>query len=812
MQLSGTSFAAPVVAGAAANILAQHPTLHARPGQGRADAHRERARQERRHGGGVGVIQAKPGGGPEQPAEPEPGARAVREVDRHERQRGHVSFDSASWNSAATGERLLEQRFLELGLLEQRLLERRLAGTPPPGTAPPGTPPRGTAPRGTRRSQEDAAEGDAAADRPRSTLGPRRPRGAPRGDPATCRTARAGDGTAEAGRSAAAATQLRPAPTSLRREQPGTRARRSSGPLGSPARLYFWLVVAAAVAATMPFLDARSTRHARLGDVRGPRRGAAVAQLFVVVTPANQSYHTTGVFLLPAALLLPPELVALIAFVQHVPDWLKRRLPFHIQAFNIANYTLATMAAWGVAHAILGSATSTGDGAPAARRRASAACVVFVGAEPRPARADAPARARRCRSASRASSRSSNLSTDLVLAGARRRARGALALRRRGSSRSRSRRSCSCTARSRCPRSRPRRASTRRPGLFNARHFAATLRDELEPGRALRPADVADHGRPRPAARHQQHLRPPRRRRRPGRDREDLPRASSASTTSRRGSAARSSRSCSRRRRRRRRSRSPSGSGAPSRRPSFEVETSSEPIRATVSFGVAGFPRDGVDANELVHQADLAVYRAKLQGRNRVLDASDEPLLARPDRARRALAALPDGDRRAGARRCRLVPERQPGVRARATSRSRMRLAGPALRLGAAPPRRPRRPSSAWSGSARASPASSSARAPTCSGSIAIVALVGIGQALSLELEQTGTISVSAVGALAGAAIIGPRAALALAITMCRGRVERPPERLPPAALQRRRAHARVARRGGACSRSTRAARIRRPS
>src|SRR5205823_12489411 len=51
-------------------------------------------------------------------------------------------------------------------------------------------------------------------------------------------------------------------------------------------------------------------------------------------------------------------------------------------------------------------------------------------------------------------------------------------------------------------------------------------------------------------------------------------------------------------------------------------------------------------------------------------------------------------------------------------------------------------------------------------GLIVILTLVGLGQALSLEVEETGTISVSAVGALAGAAIIGPRAALALAITM----------------------------------------------
>src|SRR5581483_9848637 len=47
-----------------------------------------------------------------------------------------------------------------------------------------------------------------------------------------------------------------------------------------------------------------------------------------------------------------------------------------------------------------------------------------------------------------------------------------------------------------------------------------------------------------------------------------------------------------------------------------------------------------------------------------------------------------------------------------------------------------------------------------------IVVLVGLGEALSLELEETGSISVSAVGSLTAAAIIGPRAALPLAITM----------------------------------------------
>ena len=76
----------------------------------------------------------------------------------------------------------------------------------------------------------------------------------------------------------------------------------------------------------------------------------------------------------------------------------------------------------------------------------------------------------------------------------------------------------------------------------------------------------------------------------------------------------------------------------------IDVETSSEPIRATVSIGVAAYPRDAADANELIHQADLAVYRAKLQGRNRVLDASSEPLVVPETRSAPLVAVPDDGD------------------------------------------------------------------------------------------------------------------------------------------------------------------------
>ena len=51
-------------------------------------------------------------------------------------------------------------------------------------------------------------------------------------------------------------------------------------------------------------------------------------------------------------------------------------------------------------------------------------------------------------------------------------------------------------------------------------------------------------------------------------------------------------------------------------------------------------------------------------------------------------------------------------------------------------------------------------------GLLAVIALVGVGEALALELDD-GSISVSAVGALAGAALFGPRSALAVAVAIC---------------------------------------------
>src|SRR4051812_7988708 len=50
---------------------------------------------------------------------------------------------------------------------------------------------------------------------------------------------------------------------------------------------------------------------------------ATIAQTFPVKSPRNAMYHTSIVFLVAAALLLPPQLIVLIPLVQTVPEWLK---------------------------------------------------------------------------------------------------------------------------------------------------------------------------------------------------------------------------------------------------------------------------------------------------------------------------------------------------------------------------------------------------------------------------------------------------------------------------------------------------------
>ena len=486
---------------------------------------------------------------------------------------------------------------------------------------------------------------------------------------------------------------------------------------------------------------------------------AAFAQLFVVRTPRDQSYHTTIVFLIPGVLLLPPELIALLGVVYGIPEWLKVRYAWYIQAFNIANHTLNGLAAWGAVEIVRGAGLG-----PNVEFALSglAASVVFVSLNHVLLAAMLHfARGHSFRGTGLFSLES--LSTDFVLALLGVAVAGLwdwnpLLLPMAVAPLLLVHRSLSVPALQQEAR------LDAKTGLFNARHFSAALREELERARrseAPLAVVVADldllrdinnayghlagdavlHGI---AAVFQRHLR-----------HSDIPARFGGEefaiilpeTTAPEAFAIaeRVRRAVAEER--------------------FDVETSSEPIQATVSFGVAAYPSDGTDANELVHQADLAVYRAKLQGRNRVLRASSEPDLAPPGRKVR-LAAVPD--------------ENLYSKPATAAADVPELPLDPAAEIDRAHQQRPH---------TQAGPHFVSlSRALACLvvtvsaggivlgaiglafgpsidllGLLAVIALVAGGQALALELDG-GSISVSAVGALAGAAIAGPKAALPLAL------------------------------------------------
>ena len=516
---------------------------------------------------------------------------------------------------------------------------------------------------------------------------------------------------------------------------------------------YFFVVAAVTMATVVPLLSRLSPSTPGWATFVILATIAAVAQLFVVRTPRNQSYHTTIVFLIPAAMLLPPELVALIALIQHVPEWLKNRSAWYIQIFNINNWTLSMLAAYAAFHGVvdLGSGNEL---VYAGAGLAAAAAIVGVNHL-----LMAPmlhlARGHSLRESGLFSFPS--LSTDVVLAmlGVAMAAFwvrnpwlipfsvAPLLLIHRSLS---------------VPQLQEEARVDAKTGLFNARHFAAALNEELlRAERFDRPLSLvmADLDLLRDINNTYGHLagdavlqgiaevfRSQLRH-------YDVParfggeefaillpetppeQAFEIAERIRRAVAGRA----------------------------YDVETSSEPIRATVSIGVAAFPRDGSDANELIHQADLAVYRAKLQGRNRVLDASSEPLLMPEKRQGRLVAVPEDGDHvvplppapesAPAQERRHPRPHAMHGPRFLSLSRRLAIFVGIVSAFGVV------------AGIFGAVFGTST----DWIGLVALVALVGAGQALALEVDD-GSISVSAVGSIAGAALFGPRAALALALTI----------------------------------------------
>jgi diguanylate cyclase (GGDEF)-like protein/putative nucleotidyltransferase with HDIG domain len=390
--------------------------------------------------------------------------------------------------------------------------------------------------------------------------------------------------------------------------------------LSLPARLFFALTVGGAVAAALPFVG--RLPHARDWAIFGVLVSAAsLAQLFPARTPRDQTYATAVIFLGAAVLLLPPELIAMMAAIQHVPEWLRIRYRWYLQTFNICNWTLALLAGYGVAHAVR-HASPFSSSEPTAAVAGLAAITVMVAV-------NHTMLAVMLRLGRGHSLRQTglfafeNLSIEVGLA-----ALGvavatlwvanpwlipfALAplvfIHR----------SLHVPLLQEAARIDP------KTGLFNARHFSALLREELARAERFgRPASLimADLDLLRDINNRYGHLAgdavlagiaevfqselrdydvPARFGGEefaillPETAREDALRVAERIRAAVAGQV-------------------------------FEVHTSGEPIGATISMGLASFPEDAADPNELVHRADLAVYRAKLQGRNCVIAAADEP-------------------------------------------------------------------------------------------------------------------------------------------------------------------------------------------
>jgi diguanylate cyclase (GGDEF)-like protein/putative nucleotidyltransferase with HDIG domain len=475
--------------------------------------------------------------------------------------------------------------------------------------------------------------------------------------------------------------------------------------------------------------------------------GASIAQLFAFHTIRNQVFHTTPLFFVAAAMLLPPPLLVLVPLISHVPDWIRKRYAWYIQTFNILNFTLAIMCAWGAArlveHALAGRGGAWAAEAAAAAltyvilNNAGFAVILYL------ARGHSP----------RDILNLQILSADAALA-------------------------CLGIAFAhfwradqwlipfalapilllhfalRLPQLEEEARVDAKTGLANARHFMEELTEELTRARRFgRPLSVivADLDLLRNINNTYGHLAGdavlaavagildahvrhydvaarfggeefaivlPETTEREAWETAERIREAVASTP-------------------------------------IWAESAGQYVSATLSMGVAAFPSHGTDPDDLLHHADLAAYRAKLQGRNRAVRAgrrarltavAPEPLIA---------GAVHEDERR---------PHEPPELIVAGAGRSRhgRRLVGAVGALGVA------------AGTAAAATGS----VHDVHGLLVIAALVAVGQALALEVDH-GTISAGAVAMLAGAAMFGiavalPLAAISVAVDLAARR--RPPE------------------------------------
>jgi diguanylate cyclase (GGDEF)-like protein len=460
---------------------------------------------------------------------------------------------------------------------------------------------------------------------------------------------------------------------------------------------------------------------------------ASITQLFAFHTIRNQVFHTTPLFFIAGAMLLQPLFALILPLVAHIGDWVKQRYAWYIQTFNILNFTLAVIAAWWAARLVednwLQGSTLAWPvaGASAALvyvvlNNAGFAAILFL------ARGHSPR----------------SILTPQVIA-----ADGALAaLGIAFASFWRSEPWLIPFAVApvfllhqalHLPELQEEARVDAKTGLFNARHFGEALNEELaRASRFGRPLSVIVgdldllrninstyghlagddvlHGIAEVIRAHSRDydvaarlggeefaIMLPETRRDEALEIAERIRESVASTP-------------------------------------FWAASIDEHVSGTLSIGVAAFPGDGTTTTELVHAADLGAYRAKLQGRNRVIPASKEPIFAPVGRIA-AASALHDASPRR-----RYVPTAE--LRKTPSIPKRLR---PAVAL------------IAGLGVAAGAFGAVFGTSHDAFGLFALAAFVAVTHLIALQLDH-GSISMSAIGVLAGAALFGPRAALPLAV------------------------------------------------
>ncbi len=142
------------------------------------------------------------------------------------------------------------------------------------------------------------------------------------------------------------------------------------------ARIYVAIVLFAAIIGAIAGILLAPPRLDRLPAAFVVLVCATIAQQFKVKSPKHQSYYTTTIFFFTGAVLFPPAYIIAIILAAHAVELIRMRYRWYIQAFNVANFILCSIAAATIAG--IGQSTQN-SGTAGAVIYVTLAGVIFVG-------------------------------------------------------------------------------------------------------------------------------------------------------------------------------------------------------------------------------------------------------------------------------------------------------------------------------------------------------------------------------------------------------------------------------------------------